>query len=182
MQMNEGLDTGDILFKRECAIEDFDTTTTLHNRLAAMGAGMILNALSQLEHLTPVKQDESQSTYASKIKKQESNVDWTQPATDIERQVRAFIPWPMAHATLNDERIRLWDTQILATESSAAPGTIIDTSAEGVDVATGNGVLRITRLQLPGGKPMDANDIVNGHHALFEPGKQFQPTGAGSHE
>ncbi len=163
MQMDEGLDTGDILLKKTCAIEKTDTAGSLHDKLAVLGGEALVEALALLENgaLTPEKQDDSQATYANKLKKAEALIDWQQGAEQIARKVRAFNPWPVAQTHYGDKILRIWEAEALPNTETAEPGTVVAASKAGIDVATGDGVLRIEKLQLPGGKPLSAQQFLN---------------------
>lgn len=165
MQMDVGLDTGDMLFKVKCPISNEDNAQTLHDKLADIGASAIVNALDRLVlgAISGEKQDDSQANYARKLDKAEANIDWSQSAVQIDRQVRAFNPWPVAQTQYDDKVMRIWQTQALSDRSEAKPGSIVGASKQGLDVATGGGVLRIKMLQMPGKKPMDAASFLNAH-------------------
>lgn len=178
MQMDEGLDTGDMLLKKTCPIGPGDTAASLHDRLAVLGAEAIVEALAKLDELVPEPQDESQATYARKLTKEEAIIDWQQSARLIDRQVRAFNPWPVAQTAFDGQILRIWAARPLPEPAGAAPGTVLAVGKAGVDVACGEGVLRLTRLQPAGGKPMDVQAFVNGRPDLLRPGMQFG-TGAG---
>lgn len=162
MQMDEGLDTGDMLFKLTTPITENDTAQQLHDRLAKLGADALLEALEATPgNLEPESQDEKLATYARKLEKKEAAIDWTQPAEQIARQINAFNPWPVAQTHLNDKVLRIWEAHPIPGNPTASPGTVLEENKEGIDIATGKGVLRITRLQLPGGKPLSASDFIN---------------------
>jgi methionyl-tRNA formyltransferase len=165
MQMDVGLDTGDMLHKIACPILPTDTAQTLHDRLAAIGAKALMPVLTQVQThtLKPVQQVDALSCYAPKIDKAEAQMDWSKEAVCLDHVVRAYHPWPVAYTRLNNEPLRIWQAQALTdTSSTARPGTIIATSKQGIDVATGNNsVLRLLTIQLPGGKPVSANDLLN---------------------
>ncbi|MCB1877454.1 MAG: methionyl-tRNA formyltransferase [Chromatiales bacterium] len=172
MQMEAGLDTGPMLIKRPCPIATGQTGGELHDALAELGAKTLAEALPDLfaHRLTPVRQDDSLATYAHKLEKAEAQIDWSDPALAIERKILAFNPWPVAQTRLGAETLRLWRAHALPGDGprNAPPGSVIATNAEGVDVATGEGVLRLTELQRPGKKPVSARDFVNAvslHHA-----------------
>jgi methionyl-tRNA formyltransferase len=174
MQMDEGLDTGAMLYRVECPIQPDDTSQTLHDRLATLGADAMLKTLSQLAQGTanPEQQNHALATYAHKIKKEEAALHWQLSAVELERQVRAFNPWPVAYTTCRDQVLRVWQATTLHTESkeTSVPGTIIHASSQGIDVATGSGVLRLQKLQLPGGKVLSAADILNARQHDFAVG------------
>ena len=176
MQMDKGLDTGDMLLVDKTPIHADDTAQTLHDRLAEMGAKTLLNTLGLLvkEELHPEKQDDKLATYAKKIKKQEARIDWRQSASHIHRMVCAFNPWPVTETRLDDKTIRIWQSSVLAESNSAEPGTVVAESRSGIDVTTGDGILRITKLQLPGGKPLAAAEFLNAHSLN---GKRFDVAG-----
>ncbi|MGM0593166.1 MAG: methionyl-tRNA formyltransferase [Pseudomonadota bacterium] len=162
MQMDAGLDTGDMLYKLTTPIEPSDTAQTLHDRLAELGARAIVDALTGLQEgrLRAEKQDESQANYAKKLQKSEATIDWHQPAAQIARQVAAFNPWPVAQTPFGDQVLRLWEAHPI--EGDATPvGRVLAAGKAGIDVACGEGVLRITTLQRPGGKPQRAADFLN---------------------
>ncbi|WP_455375536.1 methionyl-tRNA formyltransferase [Kaarinaea lacus] len=176
MQMDKGLDTGDMLLVDKTPIHADDTAQTLHDRLAEMGAKTLLNTLGLLMkgELHPEKQDDKFATYAEKIKKQEARIDWRQSASQIHRMVCAFNPWPVTETRLDDKTIRIWQSCVLTESNTAEPGTVVAESRSGIDVTTGDGILRITKLQLPGGKPLAAAEFLNAHSLN---GKRFDVAG-----
>ncbi|MFO7530700.1 MAG: methionyl-tRNA formyltransferase [Marinobacter sp.] len=175
MQMDEGLDTGAMLLKAITPIHDDDTGGSLHDRLATMGGEAIVKALALLEksELSGEAQNDDQACYAHKLSKDEGHIDWQQDATGIERLVRAFNPWPGTDTDLDDQRIRIHEARALADASAEAPGTVIRREREGIDVACGEGILRITRLQLPGARAQSVNDLINGGKQLLLPGQEL---------
>jgi len=172
MQMDTGLDTGSMLLKKSCPITQEDTSASLHDRLAALGAQAIVEALNQLSDLKALPQDESQVTYASKLSKTEALIDWHSSAEDLARRVRAFNSWPVAQTTVNGQTLRIWIAQPLTEQAKDAAGTVIRSEKQGIDVACGNGVLRITRLQPAGSKPMDPAAFLNGRPDMLTTGNQ----------
>ena len=171
MQMDKGLDTGAMLSKVTTGILADDTGGTLHDRLAELGPPALLATLAQMEAgtLQPEQQNDALANYAHKLLKEEALIDWHQPADEIALRVRAFNPFPMAYTLLGDERIRVLMAEALEQTTALLPGTIIRAGAEGLDVACGDGVLRITQVQLPGKKSMRVADVINGQPQLFQP-------------
>ena len=165
MQMNAGLDTGDILQITSCAITDKDSGGDLHDRLAEIGATSILETLKILEsdQLKATVQDDALATYAHKLDKKEAIIDWQKSAADIERLIRAFNPWPVAFTYLNDKTLRIWQAQVLPENSGLKTGTVISCDKNGIDISCGEGVLRILKLQPSGSKAMDVAAFMNGH-------------------
>lgn len=173
MQMDAGLDTGDMLLKLPLEIGARETGGELHDRLAALGAEAILQTL-QAMRLQPEKQDNALATYAKKLDKQEAWIDWTQPAAQIDRQIRAFNPWPVAQTRIADKVLRIRKAEVNDTAHDASPGTILHVSNQGIDVACGMSRLRLLDGQLPGGKPLAIQALLNGHAALFVTGAHFE--------
>jgi len=177
MQMDAGLDTGDMLLVEGIAIAPDDTTGSLHDKLASLGGRLIVEALelAACGGLKPVKQPEAGVTYAHKIEKSEAAVDWRQPAEAIARRIRAFDPFPGAAATLDGETIKLWGAQAMPGRDGE-PGRVQAVSPSGVDVSCGQGVLRLTHLQRAGGKRLAATDFLRGFE--IKPGMAFAPRAA----
>jgi methionyl-tRNA formyltransferase len=176
MQMDVGLDTGDMLHKVECPIQNSDTSETLHDRLADLGANAILKTLDDLAQgsAVPTSQDNSLATYAHKITKEEALIDWQVSAEELSRKIRAFNPWPVAYFNTGAQTIRVWQADVSPTHAdNHAPGTIVATSPESIDVATKKGILRLQKLQLPGGRVLPVGDILNSRHDTFVVGKQL---------
>ena len=166
MQMEAGLDTGPVLAEARTPILATDTAQTLHNRLAQLGAETLVATLERLSRgeITPQSQDNAAACYAKKLRKEESLLDWTRPAVELHRKIRALNPWPVASTTSRGKTLRLWEVGPLESRAHAgAPGTIVHADANGIRVQTGDGVLTVTRLQAEGGKILAAGDFLNGH-------------------
>lgn len=175
MQMDAGLDTGDMLLTERVAIAPEDTTGTLHDKLSALGARMVVEALelAACGGLRPVKQPADGVTYAHKIEKAEAAVDWSQPADAIERRIRAFDPFPGATARVAGEAVKLWRARALPQgRGSVEPGTVVALDENGIGVACGQGRLEITELQRAGGKRLPAADFLRGFP--LQPGMRFE--------
>ncbi|MBU1558537.1 MAG: methionyl-tRNA formyltransferase [Pseudomonadota bacterium] len=171
MQMDKGLDTGPMLTKASCAIELTDTAETLENRLITLGKDVLLKTLTQFEQekeIPFIPQNEENACYAKKITKEEAEIHWEQSAIQIDRHIRAFNPAPIAFTTIQSERIRIWKASALPMETQEAPGKILQLSPNGIDVATGGGVIRLEVLQFPGGKALPAKEILNSRRVFFE--------------
>ena len=169
MQMEKGLDTGPVLLSQSLEIGANDTGGQLHDRLAALGAQVLADGLGLLRagvRPVPQPQPEVGVTYAHKLDKTEAKLDWSQPAGVLANKVRAFNPWPMAEAIVAGERLRLHGAVALDESHAMAPGTLLRASRDGLDVASGEGVLRIRVLQREGGKAITAADYLNGRPDL----------------
>jgi len=171
MQMDAGLDTGDMLHKVETGISNDDTGGSLHDRLADMGPASLLATLAQLEAgtLQPEIQNDALANYAHKLKKEEALLDWSLPATQLALRVRAFNPFPVAFTLLGNERIRVLKASAIDQATQLQPGTIAQVSAAGIDVACHEGLLRLQQIQLAGKKAMSVADVINGQPELFQP-------------
>lgn len=166
MRMELGLDTGPVYQMLKTAIEPHDTSATLHDKLALLGAQGITETLNKLEtnpEFEPLEQDHSSSSYAKKISKDEAIIDWSYSAQTIHQMIRAFIPWPVCQTYHNGTRIRIWQTSISHSSSTFAPGTIIDSTDLGFEIACGDGVLQLEILQRDGSKPLSAQAFGNGY-------------------
>jgi methionyl-tRNA formyltransferase len=163
MRMEEGLDTGPMLAARAIGISPQDTAQSLSLRLSTLGAAMICETLDALSigPVAAVAQPSAGVTYAAKIGKSEALIDWHGDAEGIGRKVRAFNPWPIAETRFNDRQLRIWEAEAAQAPGAAPPGTVLGVSRAGIDIACGRGVLRITRLQAPGRKVLDAQQFAN---------------------
>lgn len=180
MQMDVGLDTGDMLIKSTCPIIPEDTGGSLHDRLLAIGGPALLTALEQLQAGEAVAevQDDSLSCYAAKLLKDEALLDWRSPAVVLERKIRAFNPFPVAYTRLAgraaDERIRVFQARVVATTHQLPPGTLVEVSAQGVGVACAEQVLLIESVQLPGKKVVRVDELLRGNGEYFRKGDTME--------
>jgi methionyl-tRNA formyltransferase len=174
MRMEAGLDTGPMLLKTTTPIHANDTGGSLHDRLAELGPGAVLEAISGLADgtLQGEVQNNELATYAHKLDKQHARIDWQRPAVELERLVRAFYPWPIAHAALDGKPLKILAAEV--EDARGEPGTILDCSRQGVLVACADGALRLTRLQLPGGKPLAFADLYNARREQFAVGLKLE--------
>lgn len=172
MQMDEGLDTGAMLFKKTCTIDALDTAQTLHDKLAILGAQAIIEVLSKLDQgsLAGVAQDASQATYAAKLVKSEAELDWTQSAAQLERAIRAYNPVPVAYSSLQGTTIKIWQAK-MAESGQGAAGTVLAVDKHGIQVACGEGALSLEVLQRPNGKSLPASQFVQG--LMIKAGDRF---------
>lgn len=171
MQMDEGLDTGDMLLKKYLPIEATDTSAYMYDKLAALGQEGLIETLDNLETLLPEKQDDEQATYAHKLEKAEGLIDWTQSAEQLDRNIRAFNPWPGTWFEVNSQNVKVWEATIESKSSGKAPGTIVAVDKSGVAIQTGTVVLKLTRLQIPGKKQQPFADILNAKPNWFVKGQ-----------
>jgi methionyl-tRNA formyltransferase len=165
MQMEAGLDTGPMLLMRAVPIDARETAVSLHDRLATLGAGALLEALEAIAQGTakPRTQPTDGVTYATKLRKDEAAIDWSRSAAEIDRQIRAFDPWPVAETRLHGQQLRVWQAMPIDSPASPHPGEVLATSTAGIDVSTGNGVLRLTRIQSAGRKALSAAEFLKAH-------------------
>ncbi|QSX37310.1 methionyl-tRNA formyltransferase [Shewanella sedimentimangrovi] len=172
MQMDVGLDTGDMLLKAHLPIAAEDTSASLYEKLAELGPEALLNALAAISEggLNAEKQDESLANYAEKLSKEEARLDFGKSARQLWQEVRAFNPWPVSYFEHQGQTIKVWQTEPLAESGNKAPGTIVAAGKQGLDIATADGLLRIKQMQLPGKKPMAVADILNSRGEWFTPG------------
>jgi len=173
MQMDLGLDTGAMLHKVTCPIADDETSASLYDKLAELGPQGLLETLAQISSNTAVAQvqDDEQANYAAKLSKEEANIDWTQSAVEIERQVRAFNPWPVSYTQIAEQNVKIWQASVNAETTAAQPGTVVAATKQGIQVATGDGVLTLLNLQLAGKKAMPVQDILNARKEWFTVGQ-----------
>lgn len=169
MQMDAGLDTGPVILRQTTPISETDTAGLLHDRLAELGAQVLADGLGLLRagiRPIPTPQPAEGVTYAHKLDKAEARLDWSQPAAVLARKVRAFMPWPIAEATVAGERLRIHGAIALDLDHQAAPGTLLAASRQGLDMACGVGALRLRVVQREGGKAITAADYLNARRDL----------------
>ncbi|CAM3135863.1 methionyl-tRNA formyltransferase [Vibrio mytili] len=172
MQMDIGLDTGDMLKIATLPIEATDTSASMYEKLAELGPEALIDCLADIAagKAVPVKQNDELASYAKKLSKEEARINWNDDAAHIERCVRAFNPWPMSHFVAAENSIKVWQSRVDEEVSSQPAGTIIQADKTGIYVATGNGILVLEQLQVPGKKAMSVQDILNSRAAWFEVG------------
>lgn len=172
MQMDEGLDTGDMLLKAEVVLDEKETGGSLHDKLASAGAELLIETLKVLEDqtVTPKKQGESPTAYARMLDKELGNIDWSRTAEAIERLIRGLNPWPSAYTNWNGKIMKIWEAQVVSSKeavskmkSMAEPGTVVSVEKDGFLIQTGDGILKVTKLQIPGKKKMEAAAFLRGY-------------------
>ena len=171
MQMDVGLDTGDMLHKLSCPITAEDTSASLYDKLAQLGPQGMLLTLEMLanDSATPEVQDETQVSYAEKLSKEEARLDWSLSAAQLERCIRAFNPWPVSYFTVDDQPVKVWQASVLPHQNKQ-PGEILQADKQGIQIATADGVLNLLSLQPAGKKAMSAQDLLNSRREWFTPG------------
>ncbi|KGQ64649.1 methionyl-tRNA formyltransferase [Gallibacterium anatis 7990] len=179
MQMDEGLDTGDMLHKVSCEISKDETSASLYQKLATLAPQALIEVLDHLEEgkYPPQAQQNEFSNYAEKLSKEEAKLDWSLPAVQLERCIRAFNPWPISwlqttDAQGNNQILKVYQATVLPHQNQTA-GTVLQANKQGIQIATADGVLNITQLQPAGKKPMVVQDFLNGRSDWFEVGKQL---------
>ena len=177
MQMDKGLDTGDMILTATCDITSTDTSASLYSKLAALGPTALLETLTLMAsgEYKRQPQDNTQATHAAKLDKTDAEINWQQPAAVLDRTIRAYIPWPVAQFTFhendNEHRIRVLQASVITLDHKQTPGTIISCDKQGIVVATTTNALRLETLQLPGKKALAVADILNGKALWFAKGK-----------
>lgn len=165
MQMDEGLDTGDMIMKKEIVLEEHETGGSLHDKLAQAGARLCVKTLEALENKTAVweKQGESTTEYAKMLDKKLGDIDWSKDAVSIERLIRGLNPWPSAYTDWNGKVMKIWEAKVVKEQTSEACGTIVRVEKDGFLVQTGDGLLKVLALQIPGKKRMEADAFLRGY-------------------
>ncbi|MEO2262880.1 methionyl-tRNA formyltransferase [Dorea sp. YH-dor228] len=165
MQMDEGLDTGDMIMKTEVVLDEKETGGSLHDKLALEGAKLCVHTLKVLEEKTAVweKQEDSPTEYARMLDKKLGDIDWTKDAASIERLIRGLNPWPSAYTKWNSKIMKIWEADVLEGQTDQMPGTIVKVEKDGFCVQTGTGLIKVLSLQIPGKKRMDAGAFLRGY-------------------
>jgi methionyl-tRNA formyltransferase len=174
MQMDAGLDTGPVIHRQRITLDGSETGGSLHDRLATLGAEALLVCLRRLaagELPAATAQPQSGVSYAPKLLKSEAEIDWSEPANLLERRIRAFNPWPVAWCMIGSERTRIWRATALPQAALRPPGTVLAADRDGINVATGSGVLRLLELQPPGKRRMSSADYLNARRLPDQLGK-----------
>lgn len=170
MQMDEGLDTGDMLLKKYLPIEATDTSASLYDKLAELGPKGLLETLDNLDEISPEPQDNGLASYAHKLDKTEGLINWSDSAEQLDRNIRAFNPWPGTWFEIDSKNIKVWEAQVVPEKTKQAPGTIISSDKSGLKIQTGTNILNITQLQIPGKKRQPVSDILNAKPQWFVTG------------
>ncbi|MBS9435267.1 methionyl-tRNA formyltransferase [Photorhabdus hainanensis] len=175
MQMDVGLDTGDMLYKASSPITPEDTSASLYEKLANIGPDALLKTLSLITSgkNQPEIQNENLVTYAEKLSKEEARIDWKLSATHLERCIRAFNPWPMSFFEMEGQPVKVWKAEAIGEQTSAEPGTVLKADKKGIYIATADGILNITQLQPAGKKAMSAANLLNSKREWFTPGNKI---------
>ncbi|TNI11506.1 methionyl-tRNA formyltransferase [Aeromonas veronii] len=175
MQMDVGLDTGAMIRKVTCPIAADETSASLYDKLAELGPQALvdtINAMAAGETAAEV-QDDALANYAEKLSKEEARIDWSMEAVAIERCIRAFNPWPISWFEVADQTVKVWQAAVIDSDHGQPAGTLLKADKQGIDIATGKGVLRLLTLQPPGKKAMSVTDLLNSRRDWFEPGTQL---------
>ena len=175
MQMDVGLDTGAMIRKVSCPIAFDETSASLYDKLAELGPQALVDTLNAMAagETAAEAQDDGLANYAQKLSKEEARIDWSMEAVAIERCIRAFNPWPISWFEVADQTIKVWQAEVIDSDHGQPVGTLLKADKQGIDVATGKGVLRLLTLQPPGKKAMSVPDLLNSRRDWFEPGTQL---------
>lgn len=175
MQMDVGLDTGAMIRKVTCPIASDETSASLYDKLAGLGPQALVDTLDAMAagNTAAEPQDDALANYAEKLSKEEARIDWSMDAVAIERCIRAFNPWPISWFEVAGQTVKVWQAEVVAQDHGQAAGTLLKADKQGIEVATGQGVLRLLTLQPPGKKAMSVSDLLNSRRDWFEPGTQL---------
>lgn len=175
MQMDVGLDTGAMIHKVSCPIACDETSASLYDKLAELGPQALVDTLGAMAagDTAAEAQDDALANYAQKLSKEEARIDWSMEAIAIERCIRAFNPWPISWFEVAEQTIKVWQAEVIDSDHGQSAGTLLKADKQGIDVATGKGVLRLLTLQPPGKKAMSVPDLLNSRRDWFEPGTQL---------
>lgn len=175
MQMDVGLDTGAMIRKVTCPIASDETSASLYDKLAGLGPQALVDTLDAMAagNTAAEPQDDALANYAEKLSKEEARIDWSMDAVAIERCIRAFNPWPISWFDVAGQTVKVWQAEVVAQDHGQTAGTLLKADKQGIEVATGQGVLRLLTLQPPGKKAMSVSDLLNSRRDWFEPGTQL---------
>ncbi|MBW3806591.1 methionyl-tRNA formyltransferase [Aeromonas jandaei] len=175
MQMDVGLDTGAMIRKVTCPIAADETSASLYDKLAELGPQALVDTIDAMAagDTTAEVQDDALANYAEKLSKEEARIDWSMEAVAIERCIRAFNPWPISWFEVADQTVKVWQAAVIDSDHGQRAGTLLKADKQGIDIATGKGVLRLLTLQPPGKKAMSVTDLLNSRRDWFEPGTQL---------
>ncbi|HHQ4756766.1 methionyl-tRNA formyltransferase [Aeromonas hydrophila] len=175
MQMDVGLDTGAMIRKVSCPIAADETSASLYDKLAGLGPQALVDTIDAMAagDTAAEVQDDALANYAEKLSKEEARIDWSMDAVAIERCIRAFNPWPISWFEVAGQTVKVWQAEVVAQDHGQAAGTLLMADKQGIDIATGKGVLRLLTLQPPGKKAMSVSDLLNSRRDWFEPGTQL---------
>ncbi|BEE01439.1 methionyl-tRNA formyltransferase [Aeromonas dhakensis] len=175
MQMDVGLDTGAMIRKVSCSIAANETSASLYDKLAELGPQALVDTINAMAagDTAAEAQDDALANYAEKLSKEEARIDWSMDAAAIERCIRAFNPWPISWFEVADQTVKVWQAEVITQDHGQRAGTLLKADKQGIDVATGKGVLRLLTLQPPGKKAMSVTDLLNSRRDWFEPGTQL---------
>ncbi|KFN19831.1 methionyl-tRNA formyltransferase [Aeromonas bestiarum] len=175
MQMDVGLDTGAMIRKVSCPIAADETSASLYDKLAELGPQALVDTLDAMAagETAAEAQDDALANYAEKLSKEEARINWSMEAVAIERCIRAFNPWPISWFEVAGQTVKVWQAEVVAQDHGQTAGTLLKADKQGIDIATGKGVLRLLSLQPPGKKAMSVTDLLNSRRDWFEPGTQL---------
>ncbi|MBM0513270.1 methionyl-tRNA formyltransferase [Aeromonas hydrophila] len=175
MQMDVGLDTGAMIRKVSCPIAADETSASLYDKLAGLGPQALVDTVNAMaaDNTAAEAQDDALANYAEKLSKEEARIDWSMEAVAIERCIRAFNPWPISWFEVAGQTVKVWQAEVVAQDHGQTAGTLLKADKQGIDIATGKGVLRLLTLQPPGKKAMSVTDLLNSRRDWFEPRTQL---------